>query len=211
MKRMIWPSAFFTSVSTAFNRSSNSPRNLAPAMSAPMSSAMSFFPLRASGTSPDTIRCAMPSAMAVLPTPGSPSRMGLFLVRRLRIWIARRISSSRPITGSSLPSAAARVRSAPYLSRASKTDSADWLSTFCPLRRSVSAASRLAIETSCFWIELAVKRVSSFASAITRWSTAMNESPIRVFRKPASLITFCSVAPMFLFATGEPTLGRSAM
>ena len=41
--------------------------------------------------------------MAVLPTPGSPMSTGLFLVRRLSTWITRRISSSRPMTGSSLP------------------------------------------------------------------------------------------------------------
>ena len=58
---------------------------------------------RPSGTSPSTIRWARPSTIAVLPTPGSPIRTGLFLVRRLRTWITRRISSSRPITGSSLP------------------------------------------------------------------------------------------------------------
>ena len=38
-----------------------------------------------SGTLPFTIRCANPSAIAVLPTPGSPISTGLFLVRRLRI------------------------------------------------------------------------------------------------------------------------------
>ena len=42
-----------------------------------------------SGTLPLTIRFAKPSAMAVLPTPGSPMRTGLFLVLRLRIWITR--------------------------------------------------------------------------------------------------------------------------
>ena len=41
--------------------------------------------------------------MAVLPTPGSPISTGLFLVRRESTWMTRRISSSRPITGSSLP------------------------------------------------------------------------------------------------------------
>ena len=35
--------------------------------------------------------------------PGSPISTGLFLVLRDRIWITRRISASRPITGSSLP------------------------------------------------------------------------------------------------------------
>src|SRR5687768_18251892 len=51
-----------------------------------------------------------PSTMAVLPTPGSPIRTGLFFVRRERTWITRRISSSRPITGSSFPDSAAAVR-----------------------------------------------------------------------------------------------------
>ena len=35
-----------------------------------------------SGTSPRTMRCARPSTMAVLPTPGSPISTGLFLVLR---------------------------------------------------------------------------------------------------------------------------------
>jgi len=35
----------------------------------------------------------------------------LFLVRRCRIWMQRRISSSRPITGSSLPARARSLRS----------------------------------------------------------------------------------------------------
>ena len=40
-----------------------------------------------SGTSPRTMRWARPSTIAVLPTPGSPMRTGLFLVRRERTWI----------------------------------------------------------------------------------------------------------------------------
>ena len=46
--------------------------------------------------------------MAVLPTPGSPISTGLFFVRRESTWMMRRISSSRPITGSIFP-ARARV------------------------------------------------------------------------------------------------------
>ena len=68
--------------------------------------------------SPETMRWASPSTIAVLPTPGSPISTGLFLVRRERTWITRRISSSRPITGSSLPSSASEVRSRPYFSSA---------------------------------------------------------------------------------------------
>jgi hypothetical protein len=75
--------------------------------------------LRLSGTSPLAMRSARPSAIAVLPTPGSPISTGLFLVRRARIWIVRRISSSRPMTGSSLPSRAASVRSRAYFFSAS--------------------------------------------------------------------------------------------
>jgi hypothetical protein len=111
MNRMIEPSAAVTSLSTAFSRSSNSPRYFAPAISEPMSRDSSFLSFSPSGTSPLTMRSARPSTMAVLPTPGSPIRTGLFLVRRLRTWMVRRISSSRPMTGSSLPSRAAWVRS----------------------------------------------------------------------------------------------------
>ena len=57
------------------------------------------FSLRLSGTSPATMRRARPSTMAVLPTPGSPMSTGLFLVRRERTWMQRRISASRPMTG----------------------------------------------------------------------------------------------------------------
>ena len=82
--------------------------------------------LRPSGTSPRTMRCARPSTMAVLPTPGSPISTGLFLVRRDSTWITRRTSSSRPITGSSLPLRASSVRSRPYFSSASYLPSGFW-------------------------------------------------------------------------------------
>jgi hypothetical protein len=45
-----------------------------------------------------TMAYARPSAIAVLPTPGSPRRMGLFLERRARICITRPTSCSRPNT-----------------------------------------------------------------------------------------------------------------
>ena len=57
------------------------------------------------------MRCARPSTMAVLPTPGSPISTGLFLVRRRETCMTRRISSSRPMTGSSLPCGRSSVRS----------------------------------------------------------------------------------------------------
>ena len=115
MKRMILPSLFFTSSRTAFNRSSNSPRYLAPATSAPISKEKMVLSFNPSGTSPRTIRCANPSTTAVLPTPGSPIRTGLFFVFLERIRITLRISESRPITGSSFCSLARSTRSEPYL------------------------------------------------------------------------------------------------
>ncbi len=107
------PSPSATSLSTALSRSSNSPRYLAPAISAPMSSAITRRSRRESGMSPETMRWANPSTIAVFPTPGSPMSTGLFFVRRESTWITRRTSSSRPITGSSLPASAAAVRSFP--------------------------------------------------------------------------------------------------
>src|SRR4029453_4134793 len=114
MKHMSCPADSVISFRTAFRRSSNSPRYFEPATSAPMSSATSCLPLSPSGTSPATIRCASPSTIAVLPTPGSPMRTGVFLVRRESTWMTRRISSSRPMTGSSLPRRARSVRSREY-------------------------------------------------------------------------------------------------
>ena len=111
INRMICPSLFFTSSSTAFRRSSNSPRYLAPATRAPISSANNFLFFNPSGTSPRTIRWARPSTTAVLPTPGSPMSTGLFFVLRDRIRTTLRISLSRPMTGSSFWSLARSTRS----------------------------------------------------------------------------------------------------
>ena len=100
-----------------FRRSSNWPRYLVPATISDRSSAMIRLLARKIGTRPSMMRWARPSTMAVLPTPGSPSRMGLFLVRRERIWMMRSTSSSRPIRGSKDCSVASAVRSRPYSER----------------------------------------------------------------------------------------------
>ena len=99
-----------TSAITFLIRSSNSPRYLEPATMPDRSSVITRLSAMTSGTFPDAIIWANPSATAVFPTPGSPMRQGLFLVRRLKIWITRWISCSLPITGSSFPSAAIFVR-----------------------------------------------------------------------------------------------------
>ena len=116
MNRIISPLLLITSLTTDFSLSSNSPLYLAPAMSAPMSSEKILFVLRFSGTSPLTILWARPSAIAVFPVPGSPMSIGLFFVLRLRICSTRLISSSRPMTGSSLPLLAFSFRSIAYFS-----------------------------------------------------------------------------------------------
>src|SRR6185503_15777379 len=72
---------------------------------------------------------ASPSTIAVLPTPGRPTSTGLFFVRRPRICSVRRISGSRPITGSSLPRRARSTRSSVYVRKASVVMGRTYLST----------------------------------------------------------------------------------
>ena len=118
IKRMMLPSELSTSFITAFKRSSNSPRNLVPATSSPRSKERISLSFTDSGTCPSTICWAKPSAIAVFPTPASPIKTGLFLVRRDKICITRWISISRPITGSSLFSWASLVKLRVYLVKA---------------------------------------------------------------------------------------------
>ena len=115
MNNIISPFDSSISRSTLFNLSSNSPLNFAPAISNPRSRLRSRLFRNPLGTSAFTIRAASPSTIAVLPTPGSPIKTGLFFVRRQMTCIVLLISSSRPITGSSLPSIAASVTSCVYL------------------------------------------------------------------------------------------------
>ena len=123
---MICPSDALISARTAFRRSSNSPRYLAPATMAARSREMSCFPLRLSGTSPAIILWARPSTTAVFPTPGSPIRTGLFFVRRESTWLTRRVSASLPITGSNFPDFAISVRLTPNFSSADFCSSCCW-------------------------------------------------------------------------------------
>jgi hypothetical protein len=187
MKTMVWPSSAATSLSTDFSRSSNSPRYFAPASSKAMSSTSTRLLFSDSGTSPATMRCARPSTMAVLPTPGSPISTGLFLVRRCSTWMARRISSSRPITGSSLPIRARSVRSMVYFFRASRWPSDSALSTFWPPRTCSIAASSDLRDRPCPRATPA-KSVLASASASRNISLARNWSP----RLPASFSAACS-------------------
>src|SRR4051794_21854791 len=181
MNRMIWPWASEISLSTALSRSSNSPRYLEPAIRAPMSSAITRRSRSDSGMSPDTIRWARPSTIAVLPVPGSPISTGLFLVRRESTWITRRISSSRPITGSSLPCSAASVRSRPNFSSAWYLSSGFWSVTRCGPRTDCTALasrSRSAPPASSGSCASASRRcsVDTYSSPIPRASSSARAS-----------------------------------
>ena len=122
---MIEPSLFFISFKTFFSLSSNSPRYLAPATKEAISNSQTVLFFKLAGTSPLTILKAKPSTIAVLPTPGSPIKTGLFLVLRDKTLVIFLISSSRPITGSILPARTASFILRPYFS---KTFSFSW---FC--------------------------------------------------------------------------------
>mmetsp|Transcript_2299 Transcript_2299/g.5769 ORF Transcript_2299/g.5769 Transcript_2299/m.5769 type:complete len:218 (-) Transcript_2299:920-1573(-) len=119
--RMMSPSSRHSAISLV-TRFSSSPRSLAPATMRPTSSDRIRLRSRKSGTAapsswvPRTMAHARPSAMAVLPTPASPSRMGLFLVRRARICAMRWICFSRPKIGSVLPCLYSSLRSRQYSS-----------------------------------------------------------------------------------------------
>lgn len=156
--------------------------------------------------------------MAVLPTPGSPRRIGLFFVRRLRIWIARRISSSRPMTGSRRPSLAAMVRSFEYFDRASylwgrrcefwwaggalwwatHEASGERLSTLRPPRTAATLSSRADTVAPTAGRASAAKRVSLTASARRRCSTATKSSPMASRRSLAAASTRFSTGPIVL-------------
>ena len=138
MKRMMFLSRLSSSM-TFFMRSSNSPRYFAPASMPARSSETMRLPRSSSGTLPSAIFWARPSATADLPTPGSPMSTGLFFVRRERIWMMRSISSARPMTGSSSPARAARVRSRPYCIRVGALSSPSFFSP--PAARPLSPAA----------------------------------------------------------------------
>ena len=92
------------------NLSSNSPRYFVPANTDPRSRLYITCLLKKSGQSLPTISNARPSAQAVLPTPASPTKTGLFLRRRANTLIKALISLSRPITGSKRLSSASCVK-----------------------------------------------------------------------------------------------------
>src|SRR6266550_4322753 len=89
--------------------SSNSPRYFVPATSAPISSVSTRLCCSDSGTLPRLIDCARPSAIAVLPTPGSPMSAGLFLGRRLGFGLRARVVKQALDLGAHLLEVRAKV------------------------------------------------------------------------------------------------------
>ncbi len=85
---------------------------------------------KGSGTFLLTILLANPSTIAVLPTPGSPTNNGLFLVLLHNIWAIRLTSSSLPIKVSILLLEALRFRLTQKLSSAVFSLTFD--PVFCP-------------------------------------------------------------------------------
>ena len=141
IKRMI--SLFFSSsFIRAFMRSSNCPRYFVPATKLAKSRVTTRLSYKMRDTFLCMIRSARPSAMADLPTPGSPIKSGLFFLRLLKICDTLCISASRPTTGSNFPRSAIWVRSLPKLS---KTGVLDFLFVLTP-----GLPNKFSLEGSCF-------------------------------------------------------------
>ena len=103
-----------------FILSSNSPLNFVPDNKEDKSRDNKVNISIPSGTCFSMILLLIPSAIAVLPTPGSPIKIGLFFVLLDKICIALLISASLPIMGSTLFFFDKSVRSKVYFSIDSK-------------------------------------------------------------------------------------------
>ena len=107
---------FSNSFITAFILSSNWPLYLVPATRLARSSDIILLLNKTLETFFLIILIASPSAIADLPTPGSPINRGLFFFLLLRIWDTLWISTSLPIIGSNSSFSAIKVKSLPKLS-----------------------------------------------------------------------------------------------
>ena len=110
------PGFLLISFKIAFTLSSNCPLYFVPATSEPTSRVIIVLSFNTLDTFSSAILIANPSAIADLPTPGSPISTGLFFFLLPNICASLSISLSLPTTGSSLPSFAAFVRLNPKLS-----------------------------------------------------------------------------------------------
>ena len=226
MNNIILPSLFFTSCNTAFSLSSNSPLYFAPATKAPISSEKIVQFFNPSGTSPLTILIANPSAIAVLPTPGSPIKHGLFFVFLERILITFLISSSLPITGSNFCFLASSTKSVPYFFKASYVSSGLSLVTLVfPLTSNKTFKklflSILKVLNNCFNFELALSispsiicstdTYSSFIlSAVFSASASASSTSLEIYTCSICLVSECilgllSISFLTVFWNSSPT------
>ena len=114
--RIIFPKDLHSSINP-FTLDSNCPLNCVPATSEVISIKYTSLFTNLLGTSPLAIASAKALTIAVLPTPGSPIKAGLFLLRLFSIWIIRSSSTSLPITLSRFPCLAFSVKFSPKVSR----------------------------------------------------------------------------------------------
>ena len=96
----------FNSSRIAFILSSNCPLYFVPATIEDKSREYILLSKITLGALPSFIKIAKPSTIAVLPTPGSPIRTGLFFFLLDNIWDTLFISSFLPTTGSKISSSA---------------------------------------------------------------------------------------------------------
>ncbi len=184
-----------TSSITFLMRSSNSPRYFVPATMAGMSRTKICLSRMTSGTSPLTMRCASPSTMAVLPTPGSPIRQGLFFVLLPRICTMRRISSSLPTTGSSLPSAACWVKLRLKRSSMSRGMENPFCTCWAYSRNCCSSIPRLSstsANTFCTGTPMVCsRRMAAHSGSLSR-ASRMCSVPTSSWRKKAASFSACA-------------------
>mmetsp|Transcript_48012 Transcript_48012/g.86845 ORF Transcript_48012/g.86845 Transcript_48012/m.86845 type:complete len:298 (-) Transcript_48012:582-1475(-) len=203
MKRMM-SSAAVTSSMTSRRRCSNSPLYFVSATSSPSSSESTVVFCSRGGTLPSAISIASPSAMAVLPTPGSPIKTGLFLRRRTRICIARFTSSPRPMRGSNSPSRAFWVRSTEHF------DSVDSPFFFCFLGPPAPTSSRLPFLTTAATV-FAFKLIS-LRSLTAKQPSVFNITCITSFHEISSSLRSCLANWTAAFSTSSVSVanGRSS-
>ena len=151
----------------------------------------------------------MPSAMAVLPTPGSPTSIGLFFVLRERMCNVLRISSSRPITGSSLPCLASSFKFLAYLFSALNSCDCVCDVTVSPFLRSLIAAINPFSVSPVFFNSLAVESFPC-TMASNKCSVVTNSSLNCLSTAPA-LKTTLFASRLICWAASPDALGNLLM
>ena len=175
---------------TPCTRSSKAARSSVPPRRAPMLSSTMRLPASTAGSRPSAARIAIASTIAVLPTPASPTRTGLFRLLRASAWRTARISRPRPMIGPSSPLRASAVRSRPKRSRVGVREGASAraggvASAGAAAASAGTAASRAerswATSTPPCRTSRAVTTSTSSARAAKRWATPTGRSsPARV-------------------------------